>query len=255
MLYSYSTWLLMICISSCAFLHLKTFSHRSCFTINLCLTELHNMPVTFSMLGGPLLVPGLSLDSISAQKYAKYCVAFGQTVGVCFRLFVTSFVNLLYKRLLTELPFRALTLLVGQQERHPACKKTSGLMLAWLSVWGEVQICIWPSWCYCQSPSVASINPEWFYLSDTSSPGSPGQNPESRKTVVVVDCWQNWQTFIQRYFEQICLALPSVFLPKNFKKTFFFVCEWHSSCKNNNTSIKCSIVFSLELGSFTNLDL
>jgi len=36
----------------------------------------------------------------------------------------------------------ALTLLVGRQEGHPACKKLSGGMLAWLSVWGEVQICI-----------------------------------------------------------------------------------------------------------------
>jgi len=37
-------------------------------------------------------------------------------------------------------------LLVGQQEGHPACKKLSGRMLVWLSVWGEVQICIWPSY-------------------------------------------------------------------------------------------------------------
>jgi len=39
----------------------------------------------------------------------------------------------------------ALTLLVGLQEEHPACKKLSGGVLAWLSVWSEVQICIWPS--------------------------------------------------------------------------------------------------------------
>jgi len=32
-------------------------------------------------------------------------------------------------------------LLVGLQEGHPACKKMSGGMLAWLSVWGELQIC------------------------------------------------------------------------------------------------------------------
>jgi len=41
--------------------------------------------------------------------------------------------------------FSALTLLVGRQERHPACKKLSGGVLAWLSVWSEVQTCIWPS--------------------------------------------------------------------------------------------------------------
>ena len=41
--------------------------------------------------------------------------------------------------------FSALTLLVGRQEGHPACKKLSGEVLAWLSVWSKVQTCIWPS--------------------------------------------------------------------------------------------------------------
>jgi len=41
--------------------------------------------------------------------------------------------------------FSALTLLVGRQEGHPACKKLSVGMLAWLAVCGEVQICIWSS--------------------------------------------------------------------------------------------------------------
>jgi len=35
--------------------------------------------------------------------------------------------------------FSALMLLVGRQEGHPACKKLSGEVLAWLSVWSEVQ--------------------------------------------------------------------------------------------------------------------
>jgi len=41
--------------------------------------------------------------------------------------------------------FSALTLLVGWHEGHPACKKQSGGVLAWLSVWSEVQTCIWLS--------------------------------------------------------------------------------------------------------------
>jgi len=41
--------------------------------------------------------------------------------------------------------FSALMLLVWWQEGHQACKKLSGGMPAWLSVWGEVQIYIWPS--------------------------------------------------------------------------------------------------------------
>jgi len=43
------------------------------------------------------------------------------------------------------LAFSALMLLFGRQEGHPACKKLSGGVLAWLSVWSEVQSCIWPS--------------------------------------------------------------------------------------------------------------
>jgi len=39
----------------------------------------------------------------------------------------------------------ALTLLVGWQEGHPACEKLSGGVLAWLSVWSEVQTSIRPS--------------------------------------------------------------------------------------------------------------
>jgi len=48
-------------------------------------------------------------------------------------------------------------LLVGQQKGHLACKKLSGGVLAWLYIWSEVQICIWPSWCHCHSLSLASV--------------------------------------------------------------------------------------------------
>jgi len=65
-------------------------------------------------------------------------------------------------------------LLVGQQEGHLACKKLSGGMLVWFCVWVKVQICIWPS--------LAPVNPDWFYLPGftflvLAHPGSPGQNP------------------------------------------------------------------------------
>jgi len=43
--------------------------------------------------------------------------------------------------------------------------KTEWWVLAWLSDWGEVQICIWPSWCHCHSLSLAPVNPNRFYLS------------------------------------------------------------------------------------------
>jgi len=48
-------------------------------------------------------------------------------------------------------------------------KKLSGGMLAWLSVWSEVQACTWPSLCHCHSLSLASVKsrlvlPFWYWL-------------------------------------------------------------------------------------------
>ena len=71
--------------------------------------------------------------------------------------------------LLLLFAFSALTLLVGRQEGHPACKKLSSEVLAWLSVWSEEQTCIWPSRCHCHSLSLASLKsrlvlPFWYWL-------------------------------------------------------------------------------------------
>ena len=48
-------------------------------------------------------------------------------------------------------------------------KKLSGGVLAWLSVWSEMQTCIWPSWCHSNSLSLASVKstlvlPFWYQL-------------------------------------------------------------------------------------------
>jgi len=44
-----------------------------------------------------------------------------------------------------QLAFSALMLLVGLQEGYSASKKLNVGVLAWLSVWSEVQVCISPS--------------------------------------------------------------------------------------------------------------
>ena len=64
--------------------------------------------------------------------------------------------------------FSALTLLVGRHEGHPACKKLSGGVLAWLSVWSEVQTCICPADATA-THSLASVKsrlvlPFWYRL-------------------------------------------------------------------------------------------
>jgi len=75
-------------------------------------------------------------------------------------------------------------LLVGQQEGHPACKKLSYGVLAWLSVWGKVQICIRSSWCHCHSLSLASVKSRLVLV--PAHMGNLGQSPEGRKTDVCV---------------------------------------------------------------------
>jgi len=85
-----------------------------------------------------------------------------------------------------ENAFSALTLLVGWQEGHPACKKLSGVVLAWLSVWSEVQTCIWPSWCHCHLLSLASVESRLvFTFLVPAHLGSPGQRAVKRVCVCV----------------------------------------------------------------------
>ena len=68
--------------------------------------------------------------------------------------------------------FSAVTLLVERQEGHPACKKLSGGVLAWLSVWSEVQI------------GFTSLVP--------AHPGSPGKRAVKR-VCVCTWCHIVWQ--------------------------------------------------------------
>ena len=73
------------------------------------------------------------------------------------------------QRMAYPFAFSALMLLVERQEGHPSCKKQSGGVLVWLSVWSKMLSCIWPSWCHCHSLSLASVKsrlvlPYWYRL-------------------------------------------------------------------------------------------
>jgi len=70
--------------------------------------------------------------------------AFDRTLVCIYALYFVLFAATLYQHA-SWCAFSALTLLVGRQEGHLACKKLSGGMLAWLCIWFKCQICIWPS--------------------------------------------------------------------------------------------------------------
>ena len=65
----------------------------------------------------------------------------------------------------------------------------SGGLLAWFSVWSEVQICIRPSWCHCHSLSLASVKsrlvlPFWYRLTWVV----PEKRAVKRVCVCCVEC-------------------------------------------------------------------
>jgi len=55
-----------------------------------------------------------------------------------------------------------LTLLVGRQEGHPACKKLSGGVLTWMSVWSKGKVCCLQlrRWCLQVFLDCAYTRPE-----------------------------------------------------------------------------------------------
>jgi len=58
-------------------------------------------------------------------------------------------------------------------------KKLSGEVLV-LSVWSQVQTCIWPSWCHCHSLSLASVKSRLvlpFWYQPTQVPVVPEKGP------------------------------------------------------------------------------
>jgi len=88
-------------------------------------------------------------------------------------------------------------------------KKLSGGVLAWLSVWSEVQTCIWPSWCHFHSLCLASVKsrlvlPFWYWLTwvvpekgplngcvCVCSHGYLAKPATSRMSEIMFWCWEN----------------------------------------------------------------
>jgi len=81
--------------------------------------------------------------------------------------------------------FNALTLLVGRQEGHPARKKLSGGVLAWLSVWSQVQTHMAQLMPLPLTVSCFSKIQTGFTFLVPAHPGSPGQMAVKRVCVCV----------------------------------------------------------------------
>jgi len=81
--------------------------------------------------------------------------------------------------------FSALMLLVGQQEGYPACKKLSGGVLAWLSVWSEVLMHIAQLMPLPLTLSCFSKIQTGFTFLVLAHPGSPGQGAVKRVCIII----------------------------------------------------------------------
>ena len=108
------------------------------------------------------VLPPLSLSLSSLSLSLSVCVC------VCLWLCVQCVVSNFYFATVS-MPSVLWRCWLGDRKGIRSVKKLSGGMLVWLSVWGKVQTCIWPSWCHCHSLSLASIKsrlvlPFWYRL-------------------------------------------------------------------------------------------
>ena len=135
-------------------------------------------PLSFSQAGCPSCCPTNSVKALKAKSFEP-CKLLNKSCRMCctnthilsLKVWLKSVLLLLkcrfFSRGLFFFAFSALMLLVGWQEGHPACKKLSDGMLAWLSVWGKMPL---PLTLSCSSKS-RLVLPSLFYVSVTSSPG------------------------------------------------------------------------------------
>jgi len=94
-------------------------------TATYCLSCFSKIQIVFTFL---VLA---DLGSPGQRAVKRVCVLYG----------TTSYIYCDWPNMVAS---SALTLLVGRQDGHSACKKLSGGVLVWLFVWSNVHICIWP---------------------------------------------------------------------------------------------------------------
>ena len=98
---------------------------------------------------------------------------------------------------------------LGGRKGIQPVKNLSGGVLAWLSVWSEMQTCIWPSRCHCHSLSLASVKsrlvfPFWYRLTRVV----PDKGPLNGCVCVCVCVCVCIQTLSFWHYSVSDLALP-----------------------------------------------
>ena len=83
---------------------------------------------------------------------------------------------------------------LGSRKGIRPIKNLSGGVLASLSVWSEVQTCIWPSWCHCHSLSLASVKSRlvllfWYQLTRVVQENGPLNGCVSRLLPAFSSCY------------------------------------------------------------------
>jgi len=156
-----------VCDPACIFLHFLSFTNRP----QGCMPSSSLKDLTVPRLSSPGIKDAVLFCSNLFPLADCCCYSLADSIVLTNARFICFLLQLiLFSYALTLCSFSALTLLVRRQEGQPACKKLSGGVLAWLSVWSKVQTRIGPSWCRCHSLSLASVNPDWFFLAGTGSP-------------------------------------------------------------------------------------
>ena len=97
-------------------------------------------------------------------------------------------------------------------------------MLAWLSVWSEVQTCIWPSRCHFHSLCLASVKsrlvlPFWYWLTQVV----PDKGPLNGCMYVCKEL--TWCFILKPHLVSCCSCDPVVFWVK---------CIWQNGARRTN---------------------
>ena len=123
-------------------------------------------------------------------------------------------------------------------------KKLSDGVLAWLSVWSEVQTCIRPSWCHCHLLSLASVKsrlvlPFWYQLTWIILEKGPltGRARVRACMCVLCRCVCCLQT---AWWSVICLTVrrpTTLYTTLSWGTTFPTSAQWRSSILISSSTI------------------